>query len=55
MLVGEKAFVAVSFLIAVSDGCFEILEERIVECVVLEGILAYIELAPGRFKVLMPA
>ena len=55
LLVGEKAFVAVSFLIAVSDGCFEILEERIVECVVLEGTLTYIELAPGRFKVLMPA
>ena len=55
VLVGEKAFVAVSFLIAVSDGRFEILEECIVECVVLEGTFAYIELAPGRFKVLMPA
>ena len=57
VLVGEKAFAAVSLLTAVSDGCFEVgqLEERIVECVVIERTLAYIELAPGRFKVLMPA
>ena len=54
VLVGEKAFAEVSLLAAVSDGCFEQLEECLfVECAVIEYTLAYVELAPGRFKVLM--
>ena len=53
----EKAFASVALLTAVADGCFEVgeLDELLVECAVIEGSLAYIELAPDRIKVLMPA
>ena len=52
-----KAFASVAVFTDAADGCFEVgeLEELLVDCVVIEGALAYIELGPDRIKVLMPA
>ena len=51
-----KAFASVGMLSAVANGCFSCvaLDERLVECSAIEGVLAYIELGPDAIKVLMP-
>ena len=56
VLIEDKAFASVALLVAVGDGCFgeRELQERLVECAIIEGALAYIEVAPNRIKVLMP-
>ena len=52
-----RRFAAVAVLSAVDGGYFTCarLEECVVECAVLEGALAHIEVAPDVFRVLLPA
>ena len=51
-----KAFASVTTLSPLPDGTFSCadLREALVECVVLEGSLPYIEIGEHTFKVLMP-
>jgi len=51
-----KVFASASMLSPMADGCFSLsaLGERLVECAVLEGAAAYVELGPGVFKILAP-
>ena len=51
-----KGFASIAMLSHMDDGCFSwrTLDERLVECAVLEGTLAYIEPSPDTIKVLAP-
>ena len=51
-----KAFASIAALSAMADGCFSSsrLDELLLECSVVEGVVAYIEVAPNTFHILEP-
>ena len=52
-----KAFASIAALSPMGDGCFSgsRFEEWLLECSVVEGVVAYIEVAPDTFQILQPS
>ena len=51
-----KAFASIAALAPMADGCFSSsrFDERLLECSVVEEVVAYIEVAPSTFRILEP-